>query len=128
MHGLRVTHPFVDQRVFELALSLPRAHRLRRGWRKRKPILRKAVKNMLPERVAARRDAAEFSCYLRDIYVGVHREKVTALLKDSRLADLGIIDMNHVRSSFDSGLPSPHSIIQFGMVLSMELWLRQDWS
>ncbi len=128
LHGLEVTHPFLDRRVFELALAMPRRHRLRRGWRKRKPMLRRAMVDLLPGAVATRRDAAEFSCYLRDVYVRVHSGEVSALLADSRLADLGIINLNEVRSALDAGLPSPSHLIHFGMVLSMELWLRQDWS
>jgi asparagine synthase (glutamine-hydrolysing) len=127
LEGIVVAHPFLDRRVFELALAMPRRHMLSRGWAKRKPVLRTAMAPLLPDEVANRRDAAEFSCYYRDLYLH-HRTEVAAIFRESRLADLGIIDLRAVQSALGDGLPGSFTLVVFGVLLSMELWLRQDGS
>jgi len=128
LRGIDVSHPFLDQRLFELALALPRQVRARNGWRKRKPALRHAMAELLPDEVTHRRDAAEFSSWMRDAYLRFHRKRVADLFRDSRLAELGVIDPRAVQAAFDENLPTSPSIIAFGLVSSMELWLRQEWS
>ena len=126
--GLEVTHPFLDRRVFELALSLPHRTRLRHGHVKNKPLLRRAMQDLLPVEVVSRRDAADFSCYLRDVYLRYHHNEIKQLVRDSRLEQLGILDGSALRSAIDAGLPDATSVKYFGLILSVELWLRQSWS
>jgi asparagine synthase (glutamine-hydrolysing) len=47
-------HPFLDKRLVEFCLGLPAEQKIRRGWTKR--ILRRAMKNILPEEVRRRCD------------------------------------------------------------------------
>lgn len=126
--GLEVAHPFFDVRIFELMLAMPRAQRIRRGIHKHKPLLRRALAELMPATVLERTDAAEFSCYMRDVFVRWHRRDIVAILDDSRLARLGIIDPRAVRAAFEEGLSTPHSVTHFGLIVSMEVWLRQVWS
>ncbi len=126
--GVNVTHPFHDQRVFELMLGMPQHLRLRHGVPKHKPLLRRSMSDLLPKTVLRRKDAMGFSWYIRDFFLRRHRAEVTAMLDETRLAQLGIVDDRAIRAAVEEGLSAPFIDQQLAHLLSMELWLRRDFT
>lgn len=124
-HRVRFRHPFLDLRLVELMLSAPRAARLRDGTHKHKPVLRQAMRGHLPERVIGRADAGEFSQYLRYVLQQRQARATRALFKESRLADLGIIEPRSVDDLL--GGTSQIQINRLTSATGMELWLRRTW-
>jgi asparagine synthetase B (glutamine-hydrolysing) len=125
--GTAIAHPFLDRRVVDLAVAMPSRARWGHGWRKAKPVLRGAMRAHLPHSIADRRDAAEFSPYIREALFGEHRAVVMDLFaNDCRLADLGVVDLDAIRRAFDS--TSPFTSKRLGFAVSMELWLRNLWA
>ncbi|MDF5718166.1 MAG: lasso peptide isopeptide bond-forming cyclase [Rhizonema sp. NSF051] len=57
--GLEVRHPFMDKRLLEFCLSLPAEQKLRLGWSRL--VMRRAMKNILPEEVQWRRGKSDMS-------------------------------------------------------------------
>jgi asparagine synthase (glutamine-hydrolysing) len=61
--GLEARHPFMDKRLLEFCLSLPAKQKLHKGWSRL--VMRRAMKNVLPEKVQWRRDKSDMfpSCH-----------------------------------------------------------------
>ncbi|RAM51548.1 MAG: asparagine synthetase B [Hapalosiphonaceae cyanobacterium JJU2] len=57
--GLEVRHPFMDKRLLEFCLSLPAEQKLHKGWSRL--VMRRAMKDILPEKVQWRRDKSDMS-------------------------------------------------------------------
>jgi asparagine synthase (glutamine-hydrolysing) len=57
--GLEVRHPFMDKRLLEFCLSLPAEQKLHKGWSRL--VMRRAMKNVLPEEVQWRRGKSDMS-------------------------------------------------------------------
>ena len=57
-YNIEVRHPFFDVRLIDLRLSLPASYFYRNG--EFKYLLRKAMKNILPEKILNRQDKADF--------------------------------------------------------------------
>jgi asparagine synthase (glutamine-hydrolysing) len=123
---VQVAHPYLDRRVVELGLGLPPLCRIGRGFDKGKPLLRRAVRGLLPRSVLERRGAPEFSSFLAMVLFRQHRAAVLPLLgPGSRLDDLGIVDVPQLQAAV--GSKSPFLTKRLAFVVSMELWLRCAW-
>ncbi len=57
--GIELAHPFLDRRLVEYCLGLPRTQKIRNGWTK--TILRHAMAGRLPEEIRTRPDKANLS-------------------------------------------------------------------
>ena len=62
-HGIEAWHPFFDVRLIKLRLSLPANYFYRNG--EFKVLLRKAMKNILPEQIRTRQDKADFGAIVK---------------------------------------------------------------
>lgn len=118
-----VVVPFFDSRVLAACLSVPAWQRT--TVRQAKPLLRQAFADRLPADLFARRTKGDYSaCEYHGLRVNAG--EVRALLTDSRLADLGIIDPAAVRTDLEaaiSGARAPMGALS--QVVATEVWLRQ---
>lgn len=120
--GLAVHAPFLDADVIRTALSVAPQARTE-PW-SYKPLLSDALEGLVPAEVLRRRTKGDYSA---EDYRGA-RNSVSALrglLRDSRLADLGVIEPGRVESVLDrmtSGIAVPMGPIN--MLLATEVWLR----
>lgn len=120
--GLPVHAPFLDGAVVSAVTSIPAADRAD-PWTY-KQLLRSGVNGLVPEEVLSRHTKGDYSA---EDYVGAQRAMpaLRALLRDSRLADLGIIEPTAVASSLlrmSAGVAVPLGALN--MLLATELWLR----
>ncbi len=123
--GVQFRHPFLDRRLVELMMSASPRLRFQHGVTKGKPLLRRALADHLPDEVAQRTDAGEFSDFLRYVLLNRGRKRIEGIFDESRLVDLGIIDARAMREVLLSKTQT--HINRLTLATGMELWLRRTW-
>ena len=121
--GLTCRHPLLDLRLLELVLALPHEQRHVFGKDKPKPILRHAVKDMLPRVVHDRTDSATFTPVVEHAIFGAHGPAVSALFANSRLVEAGILTPRTAEAIKQGGDDGVH-LTQLINTIGMEIWLR----
>jgi asparagine synthase (glutamine-hydrolysing) len=120
--GLAVHAPFLDSAVIRAALSVPATERAH-PW-SYKPLLRSALAGLVPAEVFGRRTKGDYSA---EDYRGAlgASDALQALLRDSRLAALGVIEPRAVAAVFQrmaAGVAVPLGPVN--MLIATESWLR----
>ena len=120
--GVAVHAPFLDSSVIRAALGVPAASRAD-PW-SYKPLLGAAMAGLIPSEVLGRRTKGDYST---ETYRGARGASAALhdLLRDSRLAALGVLDPRAVRDAVDrmiAGIAVPLGPLH--MVLATEIWLR----
>jgi asparagine synthase (glutamine-hydrolysing) len=121
-YGVAVHAPFLDTAAVRAALEVPAVTRAD-PW-SYKPILAAALAGLVPADVFARRTKGDYSA---EEYRGARRAitGLRTLLRDSRLADLGVIEPGPVLAALDrmaAGIAVP--LGPLNMLLATEVWLR----
>jgi asparagine synthase (glutamine-hydrolysing) len=113
--------PYLDDRVVEAALSVRLPDRLAAG--EYKPVLRAAMRGVVPEPVLARRSKGEYSA---EAYDGLRRDRraLVDYCDDLRLAGLGLVDAAALRAALLRPSPETRHLMPFENTLSCEAWLR----
>jgi asparagine synthetase B (glutamine-hydrolysing) len=103
--GLPAQHPFLDLDLIELVLRLPPEH----GFDPyiSRPLVRRAMRGIVPEEVRTRRDKTYFDPLLVDCVGGEDRRLVMRLLGAPDAEVLSVADGAGVRALLDRG-PSRH--------------------
>ncbi|RKT54717.1 asparagine synthase-related protein [Saccharothrix australiensis] len=118
--GFPVAAPFLDDRVAEACLAV-RPHERTTPWRY-KPLLAEALRGVVPERSLARSTkggtSPEYAALPR------YRADLLALCEDSRLAALGLIDVDRLRAELNGVWLSDASPITVEQTVGCERWLR----
>ncbi|WP_167979584.1 asparagine synthase [Lentzea indica] len=122
--GVAVHAPFLDTAVVRAATTIP-AHR-RADPTVAKPLLKKALAGLVPDRVLSRETKGDYS---REAYQGLRRAApcLRKLLADSAAADFGLIDPVPVLQTIEdavNGLRVPWGALN--QVLAVEVWLRAN--
>lgn len=122
--GLPVHAPFLDTGVIRAALSVPA--QTRADPRRYKPLLQAAMTGLVPAEVLSRRTKGDYSA---EDYRGARHAASTlrGLLRDSRLADMGVIEpgaMDAVLDRMTAGVTVPLGPVN--MLLATEIWLRAE--
>jgi len=123
--GLELRFPFLDRRLVEFTLGLPRRLRFRDGIFKE--ILRQGLATIYPEAIRTRVRRSHFS-ELDARGLVDEREAIRSLLKGSRLREMGLAtdrDIRMHRGLVDDGLPYFSTYASLCRFLSLEAWLRQ---
>lgn len=120
--GVQAAVPFFDSDVLTACLSVPAS--LRASARQAKPILGQAFADQLPPELFNRRTKGDYSvCEYHGLRANARQ--VRALMTDSRLADLGVIEPAAVRADLEaaiSGARAPMGALS--QLLATEVWLR----
>jgi asparagine synthase (glutamine-hydrolysing) len=119
--GIAMANPYYDDRVVEAGLAVRPLERVT-PWRY-KPLIVEAMRGIVPDETLARQTKANGS---GDEEPGLrrHRDELLALLEDSRLARLGLVDAATLRETLSRPLPPS---LQFGALdqtVACEAWLR----
>jgi asparagine synthase (glutamine-hydrolysing) len=115
--GLPAQHPFLDLDLIETVLALPPEHGFDPNLTR--PLLRDAVRGLVPERIRVRRGKSYFDPLLIDCLAGSDRVRLRPLLTAPD-AEVGrFADRESVRSMVDGG-PWAHPGGQ-------RAWLRDVW-
>lgn len=116
--GIEIRHPFLDRELVEWVLGVP--PELLFGLDAHKPLLRRAVGELLPPEVLERPAKARLGAHVDDC---VRREwpRLQPWLRASRLADLGLVLPARLASSGAGGEP-PREIYR---AVFLEGWWRR---
>lgn len=120
--GVAVHAPYLDDAVVGAVLAGPQP---RPDPARAKPQLTGALAGLVPADVLTRRTKG---AYQAEEYAGARaaRPEIAALLRDSRLADLGVIDPAAVTATLtrlNAGAQVPLSAL--GRLVALEVWLRK---
>lgn len=122
-HGLRIQAPFFDDRILTAVLSVPIENRVD-PWTY-KPLLKQAMHSVLPGSTYNRNSKDEGSL---DLELGMQKNKgdIEELFVDSRLVDLGLIDMDALARALQTGSHPSLSDSGITTTLCTEIWLRSQ--
>ena len=127
--GMPAQHPFLDLDLIELVLRLPPEH----GFDSRlsRPLLRRAMRGIVPEEVRMRRDKTYFDPLLVDCVAGQDRRLLMRLLGAPDAEVFSLADRAGVRALLDEG-PSGHPdgasswTRDIWRLATAECWLRSQ--
>lgn len=123
IYGVNLDVPYLDSQVVDACLCARTEERTTPFMFK--PLLHEALRYDLPEIILNRTTKGD---YTRDMFDGIRQNqiKVNELLQSSYLADIGLIDVEKLRSAieeFSMGLNI--GLWQFDTTLEVEFWLRR---
>ena len=126
-HGMMLTHPYRDPRVFSLGLGIQSRVRPQPGAQK--PILAAALRGILPECILNRPRKGHFN---EVYYVGLSRNlrRMEALVEQAPVDDLGFLDKATLldclqRAALGNAGDAP-SMSAMDRTLSLLLWLTRE--
>jgi len=122
-YALEARSPFLDQRVWEFAASLPLETRLHGG--RLKPVLRELARRHIGERVAVQRKQG-FAVPVQAWMAGRWRGAVEAAFGDSLLARGGWVDAGAVLRELRRVPEGGDAPLQLWYLYVLETWLRAD--
>ncbi|MEV6818347.1 albusnodin/ikarugamycin family macrolactam cyclase [Nocardiopsis dassonvillei] len=121
--GVEVALPFFDNQVVAACLSVPAVDRV--SVIQTKPLLKAALSEVVPSELYARRTKGDYGACE---YHGVRRNatELRALLRESRLGDLGIIRPHLVLAELERAIGGEHAAMAgINQVIAAEVWLRK---
>jgi asparagine synthase (glutamine-hydrolysing) len=122
-HALEARSPFLDQKVWEFAASLPLELRLRGG--QLKPLLRELARRRISERVAVQRKQG-FGVPVQAWVAGRWRAEVEARFNDSLLARGGWIDADAALRELRRTPEGGQVPLQLWYLYALECWMQAD--
>ncbi|MVO88548.1 hypothetical protein GPA10_28240 [Streptomyces sp. p1417] len=119
--GVTCEAPFLDDRVVEAALTVRIEDRLVSG--DFKPMLRRAVRGIVPQEILARRSKGEFSA---EAFQGMRRNRgdLLDLCDDLHLSRLGLVDPDALRTALLGPKTQSRQLVPYENTLACESWLR----
>jgi asparagine synthase (glutamine-hydrolysing) len=119
--GIALAAPYYDDRVIEAGLGVRPEERIT-PWHY-KPLIREAMRDIVPAKTLARSTKANGTC---DEEPGLrrHRAELLALWDDSRLGRLGLIDTDELRETCTRPLPPSLQLSVLHQSVACEMWLR----
>lgn len=115
--------PFLDYRIVEFCMALPYEYKMD-GYRN-KAILRDAFKDVLPEKVFARKDKKGFPTPNEHWFRDEVREELRAIVYSDSLVRHGVFDPKKVRDLFERHQKGENHERLLVRVASTELWMRK---
>jgi asparagine synthase (glutamine-hydrolysing) len=120
--GIQVRHPYLHQPLMKFCVGLP--YRLRTDIYQPKPVLRAAMRSVLPENIRQRRSkGGQLEPRICRAFAS-ERAYLTRLLDRAVLADIGVIEPRRVLAAIDraaSGMLEAVSYLY--TLLALEMWL-----
>jgi asparagine synthase (glutamine-hydrolysing) len=127
--GVPAHHPFADLELIELVLTLPPEHAFAPDLSR--PLLRHAMRGLLPDEIRARRGKSYFDPLLVDCLAGCDRRVIGALLSPRHAEVLRFADPTAIRLLLDRG-PAGHPrgavpwMRDVWRLATAECWLRSQ--
>lgn len=125
--GIDARFPFLDRRLAEYLLAVPLTLGARPGSSQTKFLLRRAMSEDLPVEIRQRSDKISWRPWIRHLLLEEWRDDVRALLHDSKLGELGLVDGPRLLDHYDELTgrePQGAELGRLSFVLLMERWLR----
>jgi asparagine synthase (glutamine-hydrolysing) len=124
-YGLEPRHPFLDRRLVEFIVSLPPELLFRLGTSK--PLLRRAMEDILPGVVRQRPDKTRLDGFVEHVLRHAGRERVSAAFSAPVSAELGLLDGARLRKAYEEFLAGRRKEIAPALwyAFAVEFWLRE---
>lgn len=122
--GLEAQHPFFDRRILELLLAIPVSELFRVG--PKKPLLRMAMKSMLPGSVYSRNEKTSLAAY-NDLRLQEHESSIVdQLLTQPILGELDIVEPEELQRIYKQQrrAQATTELRTLWNVITLESWLR----
>jgi asparagine synthase (glutamine-hydrolysing) len=119
--GVATASPFYDDQVVQVCLAV-RPHERLTPWRY-KPLIVEAMRGVIPDVSLRRETKSEWSVAHR-LGQRKHADQLVAMTEDSRLAHLGLIDVDRLRAFCARPIPAGHHPGVFDPTAGCEKWLR----
>lgn len=126
--SIETRYPFLDYRIVKFAFSLPSNEKIRNGWTK--CLLRRAMKDMIPEPVRKRRGKLGTPIPLENWLVSLKRE-VREIFESRQFRERGYFNQQAILDTYDRFCD--HKIGRskrafyadvFWRILNLEIWFR----
>ncbi len=123
--GLEPRHPFLDRRLVELMLSIPRERVIDPSVSK--PLLRRALRGILPEPVRQRTDKSKLGAFI-DWSLRQDRSRLESWLAEPLAARLGFVDRDRLREESLRYLSDDRGGTRrrIWFAVCFEIWLRRS--
>ena len=120
--------PFLDHRIVELCFTLPFYEKIEDGWTK--SLLRRAMRNVLPEPIRTRRRKLGFPAPMGHWMTGSAWPGILEVLLDPRTRDRGILDPAVLDRRLGADTPESRAwarqrVSFLWKALTVELWHRE---
>lgn len=112
--------PLLDRRIVDLISRMPAGMKFKGG--EMKYLLKKTVKNIMPEKIMERKDKMGFPVPLHLWSKNKSKEFIMDILLSKKAKERNIINTNHVEKLINSEQPFSRGL--WG-ILSLELWYNQ---
>ena len=114
--------PFLDYRFVEFIFSLPVSNKIKNGWTKY--ILRKSMKDILPEKIRCRKDKMGFVTP-QDMWLATIKDKVKDIFNSKEFLQRPYIDSNGVSELLEKYYGGDYSLSNTVWKLyCIEIWMR----
>jgi asparagine synthase (glutamine-hydrolysing) len=125
--SLEVRHPFMDKRLLEFCLSLPPEQKLHKGWSR--IVMRRAMKDILPEEVRWRRNKSNMSpsfCYgLLTLNRSVLNEIMQSHIQNAEVyVDTTALRTTYERLLSNNELQLEQDLIRVWRIAMLVMWLH----
>ncbi|MCI0710140.1 MAG: asparagine synthase-related protein [Chloroflexi bacterium] len=125
-YGVDTRHPFLDRRLVEFVIAIP--PQVVYGDGERKPLLRLAMRGILPEKVRSRRDKTSFDRFFEYSLLEKEWVYVRDLMTHSFLAKMGIVVEDKLEVNYNIGRLNTgvnNQVNYFWSFLTLERWLQE---
>ncbi|MFD7629694.1 lasso peptide isopeptide bond-forming cyclase [Streptomyces sp. NPDC059851] len=119
--GITVAAPYYDDRVIEAALAIRPQERIT-PWQY-KPLIVEAMRGIVPEASRTRGTKAN-ATFEEEVGLRRHRARLLALCEESRLARLGLVDVEVLREWCRRALSAETESYLLHPTVACEVWLR----
>lgn len=124
--GIEVRHPFLDRRLFEFVLAIPPRQLFQLGTYK--PLLRRAMRGILPESVRLRTRKTGLGPFVDFSLQRKEAERIAKLFDSPISASLGILEGEALRTVFERYRTEEpdESLRTLWCAVTVECWLRRS--
>ncbi|MBP5973245.1 lasso peptide isopeptide bond-forming cyclase [Brasilonema sp. CT11] len=117
--SIEARHPFMDKRLLEFCLSLPPEQKLNQGWSRL--VMRRAMKNILPEQVQWRRGKSNMSPSFLYGLLTLDRKLVDNVMQNQLESIAAYVDTNALRKAYEQ-LISASNFKSLERSIALDIW------
>lgn len=114
--------PFVDYRILEFAFQMPSSLKIKNLFLKY--MLRKAMKDILPEEIRKRKDKKGFPTPINLWFKTTQKDYLNSLLFSSKFKERNLFDPAYIQLLFNEHLAGKDHSLKLWPVLNTEIWFQ----
>ena len=116
-YGIDIKFPFMDRKIIEFCLSIPSNQKLRNGVSR--SILRRSMKNILPDSIINRHDKSDLSPFSRKQICNLSDNKIL-----NSAQNIGFLDVNSIKHNLLSN--KSENLMEIYQIIIFDAWLNKN--